>query len=172
MRTNALPKYDPTDNPTGCCPRFAAEGWDDQELRFEDKPFVRAKTRSIAHIPINMGAVFRRTFEAIEKANAEDDGQFIVMSRDESPWSAEHLFAVSKEVAGQQTVRLSGDYVTKVFEGPYRQAPTWEREVVQLVRDRGKEVERVWFFYTTCPKCARAYGKNYVVAVAKVQAAS
>lgn len=26
-------------------------------------------------------------------------------------------------------------------------------------------------FYTTCPRCARAYGKNYVIGVAEVAAA-
>jgi len=26
----------------------------------------------------------------------------------------------------------------------------------------------MYFFYTTCPTCAKHYGKNYVVGVAKV----
>jgi len=29
-------------------------------------------------------------------------------------------------------------------------------------------MEKLFFFYTTCPKCAKAYGKNYVVLLAKV----
>jgi len=28
-----------------------------------------------------------------------------------------------------------------------------------------------FFYYTTCPKCAKHYGKNYVVAFAEVQEA-
>ena len=44
METNALPKYDMSDNPTICCPRFNTEGWDEQELHFKDKLFVNAKT--------------------------------------------------------------------------------------------------------------------------------
>ena len=70
MEINALPNYDMTDNPTGCCPRFKAEGWDGQELHFQNKLFVRAKTKSIAHIPLNMGSVFKKTFKAIEDADA------------------------------------------------------------------------------------------------------
>ena len=68
METNALPRYDSTDNPTRCCPRFNPAGWDDQELHFKDKLFVRAKTRSFAHMPLNMGPVFRKTFKAIDDA--------------------------------------------------------------------------------------------------------
>lgn len=63
---------------------------------------------------------------------------------------------------------LSGDYVTKVFEGPYRQARRWDEEMRQVARDRTAEPREVYFFYTTCPKCAKAYGKNYVVGVAAV----
>ena len=34
--------------------------------------------------------------------------------------------------------------------------------------ERGKTDGEVWFFYTTCPKCAKVYGKNYVVGIAEV----
>jgi len=171
MQSNALPKYDMSDNPTDCCPRFQSQGWDDQELHFRDKLFVKAKTRSFAHIPVNMGPVFKKTFKAIEDAHALSDEDFIVMSRDESPWSAEHLFSVTREVPGQQMIRLSGDYLTKVFEGPYKNAPKWQKDMEQTVRDHSQEVAGMYFFYTTCPKCARTYGKNYVVAVAQVTSA-
>lgn len=70
MEINTLPKYDMTDNPTGCCPRFDPDNWDGQDLHFQDKLFVRTRTRSLAHIPLNMGSVFKRTFKAIEKAGA------------------------------------------------------------------------------------------------------
>lgn len=63
---------------------------------------------------------------------------------------------------------LTGDFVTKVFEGPYRDAKDWCAEMEQLVRDRGSLPGRVYFFYTTCPKCAKHYGKNYVVGVAEI----
>jgi hypothetical protein len=39
----------------------------------------------------------------------------------------------------------------------------------EAVRRRPRRaLETLYFFYTTCPKCAKHYGKNYVVAVAKV----
>jgi hypothetical protein len=169
METNALPRYDASDNPTNCCPRFKPEGWDGQELHFEEKPFVRATTRSLFHIPLNMGTVYPETFAALEEADAIDDEQMIVLSRDPSAWRGEHLFAVTKEVPGQETVRLSGDYLTKVFEGPFRNAPQWEKALESFAAERGNKPVRTWFFYTTCPKCAKVYGKNYVVGVVEVE---
>ena len=168
MDINALPKYDMSDNPTGCCPRFKSEGWDEQELHFKDKLFVKAKTRSLFHIPINMGSVFPKTLEAIESNNAMGEDEFLVLSYDPSPWTSEHYFSVTKEIPGQQMVQLSGDYMTKVFEGPYKNAPKWEREMQAYVEDKGKDMKHTYFFYTTCPKCAKYYGKNYVVAVAEL----
>lgn len=35
MEVNSLPKYDMSDNPTNCCPRFNSEGWDEQDLHFK-----------------------------------------------------------------------------------------------------------------------------------------
>ena len=169
MDTNQLPKYDMSDNPTNCCPRFKPEGWDGQELHFNDKLFVRAETRSIFHIPLNMSSVFPRTFGAIEAQQARNEDDFIVMSHDPSPWKGEHYFAVTREVPGQEMVHLSGDYLTKVFEGPYKDAAKWEKEMQQFVASRGRTVKKTYYFYTTCPKCAKQYGENYVVAVSEVQ---
>jgi hypothetical protein len=167
MTTNAVPGYDPSDNPTNCCPRFKPELWDGQELHFENKPFVRSSTISLFHIPLNMSSVFARTWNAIKDAHAENGG-FLVLSHDDSAWHAEHLFAVSKPVAGADMVNLTGDFVTKVFEGPYANARTWCEDMRREVEQRGRTLDTLYFFYTTCPKCAKYYGKNYVVGVAKV----
>ena len=169
METNTLPKYDMSDNPTNCCPRFNTEGWDEQELHFKDKLFVKAKTRSIFHIPINMGSVYPKTFAEIEKANAIDYNDLIVLSYDPSPWTGEHYFSVNRNVPGQVMTHMTGDYLTKVFEGPYKNAPKWEKEMKVFVESKGKHVKKTYFFYTTCPKCAKFYGKNYVVAVSEIE---
>lgn len=169
MKINALPKYDMSDNPTSCCPRFKSEGWDEQELHFKDKLFVKAKTRSIFHIPVNMGSVFPKTFSAIENEHANSDDDFIVLSHDPSAWTGEHFFSVSKNVPGQEMVKMTGDFLTRVFEGPYKDVPKWEKEMEILVSSKGKKVKKTYFFYTTCPKCAKYYGKNYMVAVSEIQ---
>ncbi|BAV51091.1 hypothetical protein MesoLj113a_63910 [Mesorhizobium sp. 113-1-2] len=165
MQTNETPRYDGSVNTTGCCPRFNPVGWDGQELHFKDKRFVKATTRSVMHVPVNMGKVFARVNKHIDDAGACDNGQFIVLSRDISPWRSEHLFAVSKPVPGEEMTTLSGDYVTKVCEGPYSQAKTWNEEMREVARARNTKARNVYFFYTTCPKCAKAYGKNYAIGV-------
>ena len=170
MQTNALPAYDASDNPTGCCPRFNPEGWDNRDLHFEDKLFVKATTKSENHVPIDMAPVFEKTFDAILKAGAYDEDNVIILSRDVSPSAGEHFFAVSKEVPGEEMVRWSGDYRTRVFEGRYETVPKWEEQMVGELTHRGHGVDRMYYFYTTCPKCFEVYGKNYIVAVAQLAA--
>ena len=169
MEVNALPKYDSSNNITHCCPRFRTDGWDQQELHFKDKLFVKAKTLSFLHIPLNMGRVYPATLKAIESAKANSDDNFIVLSNEKSPWTAEHFFSVNKDVPGQEMVRLNGNYLTKVFEGPFKNMPKWCIELQDLVLKKNKKLTNTYFFYTTCPKCAKVYGENYVVGLAEFE---
>jgi hypothetical protein len=65
-------------------------------------------------------------------------------------------------------VELSGNYLTKVFEGPFRDAKMWCQQMAEWVRSKGKAIQHQFMYYTTCPKCAQHYGKNYVVVLAQV----
>ena len=169
METNRVPPTDLRDNPTGCCPRFRPEGWDEQVLHFEDKPFVRAVSQGVKHVPQDLAPAYAAAASAIEKAKAWDDQQLLVLNRVLQSREAEHLFAVRKPVRGMEMVRLDGDYRTKLFEGAYEQAPRWQSEFEQELAQEGLAAEQIYFYFTTCPACSEFYGRNYVVAVAKLE---
>ena len=168
MDTNRVPPLRVDDNPTGCCPRFHPEDWDGVTLHFRDKRFVRAEVREALHVPLNMGAVFARVDGAMRAAGAFDPTDFIVLSRDSSAWKGEHYFAVTRDVPGEEMASLSGDFITRVFEGPFHHAGDWARQMQAEAAAAGKPGAEVWFYYTTCPKCAKVYGRNHVVGLARV----
>lgn len=168
METNVLPKMNTDAQETGCCPKFDPKGWDGRRLVFQNQPFVRATTRSVLHVPLNMNTVFTRVQENIEAAGAQDADSYFVMSRDLSASEAEHLFAVTRDVPGEEMVRVSGEFIARVFEGPYRHAKNWEHDMEVAAEAAGQVAKRVFMFYTICPKCAKAYGKNYVVGLAEI----
>lgn len=168
MDADTLPEMNMSDNATGCCPKFYPQGWDGLRISFRDKRFVRAETRSLLHVPINMGSVFTRVQTHIEDADALPSEGYLVLSRDLSPSAAEHLFAVSKTVEDEEMTTLSGEFMTRVFEGPYRAVKNWMHDMEVAVEAAGHEAKRIFMFYTTCPKCARTYGKNYVVGFAEI----
>jgi len=168
MPYDSVPFTDMTDTETGCCPRFDATSWDGLELHFDNKLFVRAVTHAVFHVPIDMGRVFPRVHSHLEAAGAFDPNGFLVLSRDLGAWTSEHLFAASKDVPDEDMVRMSGTFATRVFDGPYSQAKQWYDEMKAISAARGKPDGEVYFYYTTCPKCAKHYGHNYVVGFAEV----
>jgi 6-pyruvoyl-tetrahydropterin synthase len=46
--------------------------------------------------------------------------------------------------------------------------PKWVKEMDKYLAEQGKKASRYYFYYTTCPKCAKIHGHNYVVAFAQV----
>ena len=159
MTLNHLPKLS-KDNPTGCCPRFNPKDWDGKTFEFKNKPFVRAITHSFFYMPLDMNKMMTNTWAAITKAGADSKDEFIMMSYDVSPWKCEHYLSVTKAVPKADNVKLTGKYKAKVFEGPYQDAPKW----IKAMNAKGK----VYLYYTTCPKCQKVFGKNYVVALAEI----
>ncbi len=75
---------------------------------------------------------------------------------------------MTRDVPGEDMVPLSGEFLTRVFEGPYRKAKDWAHDMEVAAAAAGRTAQRVFMFYTTCPGCARAYGQNYVIGLAQI----
>ncbi len=155
------------DSETGCCPRFDPGPWDEKEVTFDDKLFVKDRVRSFFHIPLNFAKVMVRNMEKISAANALPPMP-LMLSDENSLWGADIYIAVAGDVPDSEMVKISGTFLTKVFEGPYKNVRNWIGEMKKYVESKKRPMEKMYFFYTTCPKCAEHYGKNYVVILAKV----
>jgi hypothetical protein len=164
---NHVPVIDTSKSTTGCCTLIDPKEWDQQTFTFKDKLFAKASVRSFMHMPLNMGSVMTKTQAAIDAANARVD-DFLVLSDEVSSWRSDQYFAVGGEVPGLEMAKLSGTYLTKVFNGPFLEAAQWYTQLQDYARSKGKEPKKTYFFYTLCPKCAKAYGKNYVVGFVRV----
>lgn len=152
---------------TGCCEPFEPGPWQDKEITWKDKVFVKDRVKSVAHIPVNMGKVVTKNMALIEKANAKAPYQMMLVD-EKSAWGEDLFIDVSKDVPGAQMAKISGTFLTKVFEGPYQNAGKWAEEMKEYVKEKGKNLKKMYFSYTTCPNCAKAYGKNYVVLFAQI----
>ncbi len=152
---------------TGCCDPFNPEPWQDKEITWQDKLFVKDHVTSFFHIPLDMGKKVVKNMKLIEAASAKASEQ-LMLTDEKSLWGADIYIEVAKEVSGAQMSTLSGRFLTKVFEGPYQNAGKWAQEMKQYVSSKNYSLKKLYFAYTTCPKCAKAYGKNYVVLFAKV----
>lgn len=152
----------------GCiCELIDPGSWEDKELNWKDKLFVKDHVTSVFHVPLNYGAKMDANMARIKAAGAELKPP-LVLTDERSGWGADIYIAVSREVPGAQTVRLSGTFLTKVFEGPYNRAGDWMEEMKRYAAGKGRTPVKVYCFYTACPKCAKEFGKNYVVLFAQV----
>jgi len=156
--------------PTGCCPPFDPRSWLEGERTWKDKLFVKDHVRSFLHVPLDMGRRMQKNQSLIRAAAAESNPT-LVLSDESSLWGADIYIDVTKSVPGAQMTRLSGTFLTKVYEGPFKDAGKWAKDMGRYVEQQGRQVEKLYFAYTTCPACAKAYGKNYVVLFAQVASA-
>jgi hypothetical protein len=99
---------------------------------------------------------------------APDMKDFLLLAYDPTPFKSEFFMTVTKEVPGAENFKLSGTFVSKVFDGPYRAVPRWVRELDVYLRSQGQAAGKYYFYFTYCPKCAKSYGHNYCVAFAQV----
>jgi hypothetical protein len=165
--TSNLPKLDMSTPTTGCCPVFNPAAWDDKVFEFNDKPFIKDHTVSFMHVPLNMSHVMKRMNEHADNGNAAAE-DFVLLSKDVSAWHADHYYAVKEDDLSNDIVKMSGKFYTKVYEGPFKDAGNWYEDLIKTIQERGDGAKQIFFYYTTCPKCAKEYGKNYVVGFAEI----
>jgi len=154
-----------------CCPKFDPTSWQDQEVSWTEKVFIKETMTQIMHMPIPgvFGKTVGKMTNKIEGAGAKtDEKDFLMLCHDLSPWRSEMYITVTKEVPDGENAKISGTFMTKVFDGPYKNVPKWIKEMEAYVEGKGKKIKDFYFYYTTCPKCAKKYGHNYVVVFAQV----
>jgi hypothetical protein len=155
------------DSETGCCPRFDPAPWDEKEMSFKDELFLKDRVISLFHIPLNFGQVMKRDMEKIQKAGALAPKP-LMLADSSSLWGTDVYIAVAKEVPGAKMERISGTFLTKVFEGEYKNMGKWTKDMNRFVKAKDKAMKKMYFFYTTCPPCAKYYSKNYTVILVEV----
>ena len=69
---------------------------------------------------------------------------------------------------GAENVMLSGRFLSKVYEGAFKETAAWGEDFKKYAAGKSANIETWYMWYTTCPKCAKKYGKNYTVIVGKL----
>lgn len=152
---------------TGCCPRFNPEPWNEKVLEWQEKKFIKGKLFTFMHMPINFGSAITRLMKLVDTNNAKTPDN-LCLSDHTSKWNMDIYLAVDKDIPRAENVTLSGKFLSKVYEGNFKDTGIWCQDFEKYVKDQGLEVKKWYMWYTTCPKCAKAYGKNYTVIIAEM----
>jgi hypothetical protein len=164
----------PADEDSHCCPNFDPEPFQEKEITWKEKHFVKDETFCFFYIPFNFGGMMKRVDAKLNAANAmpKDNEAMIIMQRVDpcSPWLAEvYVASTAENVPNAEMVKLSGTFLTKVYEGPYYDMNKWVNDMQTYVKEKGKAAKCIYARYTECPKCAKHHGKNYVVLMAQAE---
>jgi hypothetical protein len=151
-----------------CCPPFDPIPWDDKLINWENKKFVKDKVCTAFFMPLNFGAVMRRLDAKVRSAGAVFVDN-LGLSDHTSRWNMDLWLAVDKDVPGIENTTLSGKFFSKVYEGSYQNTGEWCKDYEAKAKAMGLTIKKWYMWYTTCPKCAKKYGKNYTVILGQVE---
>lgn len=149
------------------CPAVDRAAWDDKVFVWNDRPFLKVKVKTVFWVPLDMGKKIRRARAQLEGAGAAVAGGLILMQH-RSPWETDLYIDVAGPVPGAQIVTIGGTFMTRVFDGQYRDAPRFAGEMQRHVEGHGKKLHKLYYAWNACPRCAKAAGRNSCVVFAEV----
>ncbi|OGB62879.1 hypothetical protein A2X44_02205 [candidate division CPR3 bacterium GWF2_35_18] len=153
---------------TGCCPKFDPTPWDEKTLTWKDKRFIKDKVFTVFYMPVNFGPVMKRVTEKVEKAQAKMP-EMMCLSDHTNKWNMDLYLAVDKEVPNAENVTISGKFLTKVYDGNFKDTGIWCQDFEKYAKEKKQKIKKWYMWYTTCPKCAKVYGHNYTVIVGEIE---
>jgi hypothetical protein len=151
-----------------CCPKFDAGPWEGRMFDWNRKRFIKARAHTLFSMPLNLGRVMRN-LSALVQSRGGTIPDRLCLSDHTSKWNMDVYVAVDREIPGAENIALSGKFFSKVYEGPFRDTGKWCDSFKEVAKGMKLEIKKWYMWYTTCPKCAKKYGKNYVAIVAEVQ---
>ena len=157
-----------SNNQTECCPRFEPEPWDDIVIEWENKKFIKEKVCTFFFMPLNFGSVMKKINKKLDNEGLSMS-KSICLSEHTSKWNMDLFIDVDKEIPDAENTTISGKFLSKVYEGNFKETGKWCMNFENFAISKSLEIEKMYMWYTTCPKCAKKYGKNYVVILGKIK---
>lgn len=154
-------------NPPECCPKFNPAPWDGKIFKWENKKFIKDRVFTLFYIPLNFGAAMTRIIKKVREGKAKFVDS-MCLSDHTSMWNMNLYLAVNKHIEGAENREISGTFFTKVYEGELKEAGKWGKDFEAYAKSKGYTIKNWYMWYTTCPACAKKYGKNYIVIVGKI----
>ena len=155
-----------------CCPKFDPDKWDEKTNVWQDKSFLKETVPTFFHIPFPpmIGNKIQKMYALAEEAGAEpeDKQEWIVLFHDPTAFRSEMFMSTTKTVPGANNVTLSGNYISKVFDGPYNAVPKFIKQMGSYLEKKGELAKDYYVHYAYCPKCAKKFNHNYAVLFAAV----
>ena len=113
---------------TTCCPEFNPVPWGDQTFNWENKRFIRDKVFTVFYMPVNFGQAMKRLDRKVTAAGASVP-DWLCLSDHTSKWNMDLYLAVDKDVQEAENTTISGNFYSRVYEGPFKDTGKWCKDL-------------------------------------------
>lgn len=145
-----------------CCAMFDPTRYNDKVLTWKDKKFIKIPVRTFFYMPLNYGSAMKKIENLVENT-------CICLSDHTSKWHMDVYVEVDKMASGFKNVKFSGKFYSRVYEGKFSETENWMKDFIIQAKLKDFNIKKTYMWYTTCPKCAKIYGTNYVVIIGEVE---
>ena len=159
-----------------CCPEFHPEKWSEKTFKWHEKRFIKTWLPTFFHIPYAPMIAKRiaNLMELAEEAQAleENKEDILLLFTDPHPFKSEIYLSVNHHVQNANNTSLSGNFISKVFDGPYKAIPKFIMQLKDFLHLQEEKAKRFFVHYAYCPKCAEEFDHNYMVIFAEIDNAN
>jgi hypothetical protein len=149
------------------CIEFKPDAWNEKEISWKGKFFVKEKVPTFFGKMMSHEKILEKTNQKIEAAKAKSKVPFVLLDKG-SMFSSNMYIEVAKPVQGLNDVKLTANFLSKVFEGKSKSINIWIKDMEKFVKTKGKTTKKNYFFIPYTKKCAKKFGKNYTVILAEI----
>lgn len=155
-----------------CCPKFKPERWDGKIFIWDDKQFIKESIPTIFHIPFPkaIGKKVTKMMALAEKWDSLSDDKLddLLLFNDPTAFKSDMYLSVTENVPSADNVKLSGTFMSKVYDGRYSQVPKFMKQMNEYLRAQDKKADDYFIHYAYCPECSKEFGHNYMVLFAEL----
>jgi hypothetical protein len=103
---------------------------------------------------MNFGDVMKKLDKKVREAEAKIP-DYLCLSDHTSKWNMDVYLAVDKEIPDAENITISGKFLSKVYEGPYKYTNKWSKDFENFAQGKGFNITKWYMWYPTCLKCAK-----------------
>ena len=155
-----------------CCPKFNPERWDEKTFNWKEKHFIKESIPQLFHIPFPpmIGKKVTKMWKMAEESKTAPPKKedVLLLFYDPHAFKSELYLSVTGSVPNANNVKISGTFISKIFDGPYNAIPKYVKQMDEYLVNKGKKAKKYYVHYAYCPKCAKKYGHNYMILFAEV----
>ena len=153
---------------TGCCVQIKPKKWDKKIHNWKKKPFYKTKYIHLFHIPLNYGQAIMGAVKKLEpKKLIKRDSMCI--SLEDGLFTSTLLIEMTKNAENLPVQKISGKYFSMIFKGDYKDTGKWVETFKKECKKKKYPLNKLMFWFATCPKCAEAYGGAQTIIFTKIK---